>query len=116
MLEAQHKNLASGAWGTLTLCEQLGNVGSEVGRAVSWHKKGNKEYFEKAFERALELLDLTISDNRWRAFAWPGRLKELVRAREFLCSVFFDSVNNLATPQEAEKYFFQFAVAARAGR
>ena len=115
MNEIQHKSLVSGAWGELTLCEQLGNVGSEVGRAVSWHKKGNKEYFEKAFDRALELLDLTIVDNRWRASVWPGRLKELVRAREFLCSAFFDKENYSATPQDAEKYFFQFAVAARAG-
>lgn len=35
---------------------------------------------EQAFDRAVELLDLTIADERWK-----GRRKELSRARELLC-------------------------------
>jgi len=33
-----------------------------------------------AFDRALERLDLTLADGRWR-----GRRKEIARARELLC-------------------------------
>ncbi len=47
-------------WFTMSLAEQLGNVGSEVGRAVRWHNQGNLENQEKALTRAYELLDLTI--------------------------------------------------------
>ena len=58
----QHKELAAGKWNKLTLLEQLANIGSEVIRAINWRKKGNKEYSILAFERALELFDLTVSD------------------------------------------------------
>jgi hypothetical protein len=30
----QHQTLSAGRWQSLTLVEQLGNVGSEVGRAI----------------------------------------------------------------------------------
>jgi len=55
--------------------EQLANVGSEDGRAASWYGK-EQQRCEQPFIRALELLDLTIADDRWR-----GRRKELTRAR-----------------------------------
>ena len=42
----QHNDLAGGRWFLFSLAEQLGNVGSEVERAIKWHAKGNKEYFE----------------------------------------------------------------------
>lgn len=35
----QHQNLAAGSWQKLSLAEQLGNVGSEVGRAIARQKK-----------------------------------------------------------------------------
>ena len=45
--------------------EQLANVGSDVTRAHRWHGK-DASLSEKAFIRALELLDLTIEDARWK--------------------------------------------------
>ncbi|MBI2263538.1 hypothetical protein HYU72_02795, partial [Candidatus Berkelbacteria bacterium] len=62
----QHKNLAAGRWFSLTLVEQLANVGSEVIRAFNWRKKGDEKSTKLAFERALELLDLTLADGRHR--------------------------------------------------
>lgn len=69
-----HKELAAGKWRELTLMEQLGNVGSEVGRTILWKKKGDTDQSRKAFERALELMDLTIQDPKNRY-----RLKEICR-------------------------------------
>lgn len=63
----------------MSLAEQLANVGSDVARAHRWQGK-DPQLCEKAFVRALELLDLTIGDARWK-----GRLKELTRVRELLC-------------------------------
>lgn len=57
-----HKDLASGRWFELSLVEQLANVGSDIERTIQWKKKEDLEYSKKAFERALELLDLTIAD------------------------------------------------------
>jgi hypothetical protein len=79
MNEPVHKTLGDGRWFTLSLVEQLANVGSEVERAIVWRSRGDGERFEKAFERMLELIDLTAADPRWRA---ARRLKEIRRLRD----------------------------------
>ncbi|OGI07354.1 MAG: hypothetical protein A3I68_04910 [Candidatus Melainabacteria bacterium RIFCSPLOWO2_02_FULL_35_15] len=105
-----YKNLKeSGRWYKMTLAEQLGNVGSDVDRIISWRKKGNEEYATNAFYRALDLLDLTISGQRWHG----ARLKELCRVREILCDSFFGSLLYNTTLEYFSKYFYQFALIAR---
>ncbi|MBI2025363.1 hypothetical protein HYT04_01050 [Candidatus Kaiserbacteria bacterium] len=42
-------------WFTLTLAEQMGHIGSEVGRARIWQDKGDEKAFWGAVTRALEL-------------------------------------------------------------
>lgn len=107
-MTAQHKDLASGRWQTLSFLEQMANIGSEIERTISWKQKGNQEYQRLAFERALELLDLTIEDKNNRS-----RLHEIVRVREALADFFaFDNAYN-STSQQWQKYFFSFTYAAR---
>jgi len=48
----------------LTLVEQLGNIGSEVGRASRAKAQGNEQRLAGALDRALELFDLTLADAR----------------------------------------------------
>ncbi len=96
-------------WGKLSLCEQLGNVGSEVDRAISWRRKGETERSNNAFERSLELLDLTISDPRWTV---GRRLRELTRARESLCEAYYVS-SEASSLDSLSRYFYHFAYAAR---
>ena len=72
-------------WLTMTLAEQMGNIGSEVDRIISWKKKGIHEYMNNAFYRAIELLDLTINDKRWSG----AKLKETCRLKEVLCDSFY---------------------------
>ena len=69
--------ITSQRWARLSLSEQFGHVGSEISRARHWDEKKDVAGCEKALERALELLDLTIADRRWQK-----RLKEIVRLRE----------------------------------
>lgn len=64
-MAAMHRELAAGRWFELPLVEQLANIGSEVERTISWRGR-NAKNSEKAFERGLELLDLTIADPRHR--------------------------------------------------
>jgi len=52
-----HRELAAGQWSKLSLAEQLVNVGSEVGRMIRWRNRDSR-LMNRAFERALELLDL----------------------------------------------------------
>ncbi|MFH1821790.1 MAG: hypothetical protein ABH852_05060 [Methanobacteriota archaeon] len=87
--------------------EQLGNAGSEIGRAARWQNKDNKLTDEAVF-RALELLDLTLADPRWR-----GRLKEIGRLREALCDAWLGGKTYDTTLQDLDRYFLHFAIAAR---
>lgn len=105
-----HADLATGRWQTLTLLEQMANVGSDVARAARWYGK-DPQRCEQAFLRALELLDLTIADDRWK-----GRRKELTRARELLCDAMLGGSAYGSDLAGLDRYFFHFAVAARAGR
>ena len=108
MSAAFHQSLSAGRWQTLSLAEQMGNIGSEVQRAIRWHQQRNQTSWEKAFDRALELIDLTIADPRWHI----GR-RELTRSREVFCSLFYHSDDVHVTPENLQKYFDQFAVATR---
>jgi hypothetical protein len=102
-----HPDLAAGRWQTLSLVEQLANVGSEVERALNWAAKGNPEYSLGAFERGLELLDFTISDPRRL-----GRLRELTRLREVLLDYFLGENAFGSTASSWRSYFHAYGMAA----
>lgn len=102
-----HKQLAAGRWFELSLIEQLANVGVDVERAIRWRNKGNLEYSRQAFERALELLDLTLADPKNRK-----RLKEPCRVRELLVDYFAYDNEYGSTDELWQKYFFAFNYAA----
>jgi len=103
----QHQSLAAGRWYSFTLAEQLGNIGSEVNRAI--RARGDEKRFEGAIHRALELLDLTLSDPRWKK-----RLKEIARAREILCDTAYGASEYNTSLEDLNHYFLYFALAARA--
>ena len=52
-------------WQKFNKREQLLMIGSEFLRAKTWQKKDN-EKFVSALWRALELIDLTLSDPKWK--------------------------------------------------
>ena len=108
-----HKGLGDGRWFTFSLYEQLGNVGSEFERAARAFEKEDHDRFEKAFERMLELLDLTIEDPKWRT---AHRLRELLRLREEVCDVFHGNETYGTSIETLKKYFLYFAIAARRSR
>ncbi len=110
-MSIQHRTLAAGRWNLLPFAEQMANVGSEVERTISWRKKGRPDFSERAFERALELLDLTVADRRNRK-----RLRELLRVREALADFFAFDNEYRSTPESWQRYFRCFLVAARGNR
>lgn len=105
-----HRELAEGRWWTLSLCEQLGNTGSEVSRAIKWTGR-NPALAESALFRALELFDLTLTDPRHRRH--PARLREIARAREVVVDLLAGSNEFRTDSASLLKYFDAFAVAAR---
>lgn len=103
-----HKEYAQGKWFQLSLMEQLGNIGSEVGRsAKAQGKDGHRLHL--AVERALELFDLTLEDKRWIK---QRRLREIARAREVFCDAVYGKKQYGTTLTDLDAYFLQFALAA----
>jgi hypothetical protein len=104
----QHKQLASGYWFKLSFAEQMANVGSEVERTILWRSKNNDNYSSMAFERALELLDLTVKGTKNKY-----RLKELLRLREVLVDYFLFDNQFSSSDQLWRNYFYPFNYFAR---
>lgn len=104
----QHQSLAAGRWSRMPLAEQMANIGSEVERALHWRAKNNTLFSQKAVDRALELLDLSLES----AQGFP-RLKELARTREALVDYFYGSNQYRSAESSWRKYFLSFAVAVR---
>ena len=107
-----HAGLASGRWATLTLAEQLGNAGADVGRAIRARDDGDRGRFDAALDRALELLDLTLADPRWSG----PRRREIARTREVVCDFLVGDNLYGSTPELLDGYFLAFAIAARRDR
>ena len=112
------RNLRHGAeivdrWLGLSLAEQLGHVGSEVGRALKWRTR-NPGIAQGALERALELIDLTLDDPRQRSSV--ARLREICRVREVLLDFLVGPNQYGATEETLRRYFDAFGVAAINGR
>jgi len=110
-MSIQHKELAAGRWKQMPFIEQMANIGSEVERALNWRAKHNEAYSRQAFERALELTDLTLES----VSEFP-RLKELARLREALVDSFFGSNEFKSSDDLWRRYFLNFTYAARRGR
>jgi hypothetical protein len=109
-MNVQHKNLAEGRWNSLSFVEQMANIGSEVERAIKWREKRNAQYSQMAFERALELLDFTVADEKNKK-----RLKELLRLREMLADYFAFENSYQSSDKSFQNYFSAFNLAARKG-
>ena len=96
------------AWSRQSVFWQLGNIGSEVGRAISAKRQGNTKRMESAFYRGMDLINATIE-------AWVQQGKspyELLIAREqFAKSILTDEEDTTL-----ERYFMQFALAERIGK
>lgn len=106
----QHKELAKGKWFELSFPSQMANIGSEVNRAIDWKNKNNPKYSYQAFERSLELLSLTISDQKNRR-----HLRELTRLYEVLADYFAFDNEYKSTDKSWQNYFFPFNYLARSG-
>ena len=101
-------DISTSKWQALSIFEQLGNIGSEVGRTLNAQRQQKVDRSEAAFERALSLFDLTATDPRWSL----GRRKEILRAREVFCDV----VSRHTPDQDLEDYFMYFALLARSNK
>jgi hypothetical protein len=83
-----HKTLSPEKWQSLGLNQELANIGSEVSRIIHWREARDESEAENALERALELVDLTLTDKRWRT-GWS----EIARLRGLYATVLRVQIN-----------------------
>ena len=102
-------NFSTERWADMDVFNQMGNIGSEVGRALTAKRQGKTQRCQTAFYRGLDLIDETA--RLWADQKQPG-LKELLYARE----LFAESVITDKVDPTLEAYFMQFAIAARLNR
>ena len=101
-----HSPEAHARWLDESITYQMGNIGSEVSRALKWTAKGNQKRADAAIDRALELFDFTIEANRGNA----SRLKEVLVAREEFCDYFFAGNSWGTKPEQMQKYYDGFVM------
>jgi hypothetical protein len=106
MSTLQHTNQANGQWNKKPFLEQMANIGSEVYRAIKWRNKGNEEYAQMAFERSLELFDLSKGSK-----LTPSQYRELTRMREVWVDYFKYENQYNSTDEEINKYFMYLTIA-----
>ena len=96
-------------WAQLDILEQMGNIGSEVGRAIKAQKADMEVRAQGAILRALDLFSATTEQ---LAKEKSPRLKEVLRARNEFLRLFYDGTFH-QDADNIERYFMQFAVAAQ---
>ena len=99
-----HKNLDIEDWQKQDIFYVMGNIGSEVSRAIRW--KNKKKKWEESLYRSLELFDLSIGNKNLTS----AQLGELLRAREvWVDFIFGDNIYN-SSSIDIQKYFDKFAI------
>lgn len=105
-----HPLIAAEKWNALSRCEQMANIGSEVSRAINW-KQRDTHSMQLAVYRALELLILSIKDTKN-----AQGLKEILRVKECIADYFLGDNTYKFTDAWWNKYFMEYALAARGGK
>ena len=106
-------NVDQTRWAKLDIFNQMGNIYSEVGR--SFKTKGQldpKDHLE-AVSRAIDLFDATTEV---LIAAKSPKAKEVLRSKEQFLSLVSDTTAANDSIQNLDRYFMQFAVAARLNR
>ncbi len=104
-----HQGLQDGSWERMTPLEQMGNLGTEVARAARAEEAGDTTRCQGAFDRSLELFELTIVDDRWRG----PRRRELCLVRELFIDYIAGDNEYGESAASLDRYFLPFAIAAR---
>lgn len=100
-------------WAALSIFEQMGNIYSEVGRSISAKQQHRQQDCELAVVRALDLFDATIEGLVQQK---SPRAKEVLRAKDQYLHVLYDQHTEPKSFADIDRYFMQYAIAARLQR
>lgn len=100
-------------WGKMSIFDQMGNIYSEVGRSINAKKLGNNEDCEKAVVRALDLFDATVDA---LVSVKSPKTKEVLRAKDQYLDSLYGPQPSPKKFSDIDRYFMQYAIAARLNR
>jgi DNA anti-recombination protein RmuC len=100
-------------WAKLDIFNQMGNIYSEVGRSFKTQAQANKTNHDEALARAIDLFDATIAALIKKK---SPQAREVSRSKEQFLTVLLDNNASQQDIQSLDRYFMQFAVAARINR
>lgn len=87
MMLKYHKTMTKDKWRSFPFYKQILMIANEINRAGKWIEKGDFIEVKSCYERAFELLYLTIADSRVGC-AHQNRLRELARFKEALAGLY----------------------------
>lgn len=89
----QHKSMTLERWSFFSKGQQILMIANEINRVKNILLKNNSDDINSSYERALDLIDITVQDLKW-----GNNLKEILRCREFIGMLYFERnsyLNNL---------------------
>jgi len=89
----QHKSMTLERWSFFSKGQQILMIANEINRVKNILLKNNSDDINSSYERALDLIDITVQDSKW-----GNNLKELLRCREFIGMLYCERdpyLNNL---------------------
>ncbi|MBN1199309.1 MAG: hypothetical protein JXA23_08155 [Bacteroidales bacterium] len=101
----QHKHLSIEKWQTYSQSQQILMISNEMNRALNALKSGHFRDAGMSYERAMELTDLTVEDERWES-----GIRELLRFREVLSELYLE--NDIQLAEQANKVLLTLNVMA----
>jgi hypothetical protein len=97
-------------WSRMDIFEQMGNIYSEVGRSFNAKRGGKSENQTLAAARAIDLFDATVETLIKKKSV---QAKEVLRAKDQFLSNLYSKEFDEKDASALEKYFLEFATAAR---
>ena len=92
----QHASLTAERWSRFSLDQQVLMIANEMHRATALQGAGDRASLERAYERVLRLLDLTVAVQSKRTLR-----RELLRWRDLVAALFIGSDAAPASHREA---------------
>jgi hypothetical protein len=100
-------------WAAMNIFEQMGNIYSEVGRSIIAKQHNKQSDCDYAVIRALDLFDATVDELVKQK---SPRTKEILRAKDQYLHAIYDQPTEANSLTGIDRYFMQYAIAARLHR
>jgi hypothetical protein len=97
-------------WAKLDIFNQMGNIYSEVGRSIKTKDQSDTRNHDEAVARAIDLFNATLLV---LAKQKSPKAREVSRSKEQFLEIITNKKASPESIQSIDRYFMQFAVAAR---